>query len=575
MDTEKILAIAVILVAVVAGCILLSHFSRRRKRCPNCHRARVPNQSLCPFCGANYDPNAAITRFDGQASPLPGNAPMLVCVGGPYEGQSFPISSSEFLIGRGESSKLTLEGSLISRQHAEIRLKDGHYHLYDHESTNGTYVNQQRVAHHILKAGDHFQIGPYVLLFRPAGHTIAPSTPPLLRPVEQHKPAPTGGFDAYECLEMIGGGGMATVYRARSRQDHSVVAIKVFHQTDPYLMDKFAQEIRIGMSLQGHPHIAKVFGGGNAGSLYYMVMEYVDNLSLRERLRLGQPLPFDAIVTVIGQTCDALSHAHSRGIIHRDIKPENIMFSSNAGVKLVDFGIAKLTSARTVTMDGMLVGTSYYMSYEAAQGLTVDQRSDLYSLGIVLYEMLTGQVPFKGGALTVVNKHIHEQPTLPSKITSSVPQQAEEVVMRALAKDAGRRFQSAEEMARALGYSAPFSTPTPTPLAKSQPTTTTHRPAAGSSLGGVRLVNLQSSQIITVNEATIVIGRGDIQPFDSKISREHARIGRRGNEYWLEDLQSTNGTFLNEVRTFEPVILRPGDLIRIGRTRLRVERPAS
>jgi len=362
---------------------------------------------------------------------------------------------------------------------------------------------------------------------------------------------------------------MATVYKACARGDGSTFAIKVFHQSDPYLRDKFEQEIRIGTSLS-HPHIARVYGGGTSSGLYYMVMEYVDNQSLRDRLRTGELPSYDAIISIIGQTCDALSYAHARGIIHRDIKPENIMFSSNGGIKLVDFGIAKLTNARTVTMEGTLVGTSYYMSYEAAQGLKVDPRSDLYSLGVVLYEMLTGQVPFKGEALTVVNKHIHELPVPPRQLRAEIPPMAEEVVMCALAKDATQRYQSAEQMARAIGYTSPFYVPTPEPV-PAPPVGTVQQKSPALEPGAARLVVLRSGHVIPLTHPETIIERRNIVPPDSLVSRHHARVTIRSNQYWLEDLNSTNGTFLNEIRIFEPAVVRPGDTIRVGHTHLRIE----
>jgi serine/threonine protein kinase len=482
-----------------------------------------------------------------------------------------PLPSSEHSIGRGPGNTLNLEGLLVSRRHALITFKDGQHLIFDRESTNGTYVNGQRIAQHALQPGDQIAIGPYVFVFQAAGTLISP--PSLIRPVGQ-TPAPTRitDFGEYDRVETLGSGGMSTVYKAVSRSDGSTVAIKRFHQADPYLREKFEQEIFIGQSLGLHPHIAEVYGGGTSHGIYYMVMEYVDDRSLRERLRSGQQLSLDTIIATVGQTCDALSYAHARGVIHRDIKPENIMFSSQNGVQLVDFGIAKLATALTHTMDGVLIGTSYYMSYEQAQGLPVDPRSDVYSLGVVLYEMLTGQVPFKGDPLVVVNKHINEEPVPPRHLNASIPHYLEELIMRALAKDAGQRFQSAEGLARAVGYYAPFfavSTQTP-PLAAQ--TGAGRRPDLAPGATPVCLVILTSGQIIPLHEHVTVLRRRDLNPKDAMISREHARIARRGEYYWLQDLSSTNGTYLNEIRIFEPAALKPGDIIRCGHTQLRFER---
>jgi serine/threonine protein kinase len=515
------------------------------------------------------------TQYERDASPTPSSAPLMSCVAGPYQGHNFPITSSEFSIGRSQDRSLPLEGTLVSRNHALIIAKDDQYLLYDQESTNGTYVNGRRVLQHVLQPGDQIRIGPFVFAFQVPGVTVSPA--PVMQPIEQAPtPEPVSqravSFGDYEIAEVIGGGGMATVYRGISRRDGSTAAIKVFHQTDPYLKDKFEQEIRIGATLAPHPHIAQVYNGGSTGGVYFMIMEYVDNKSLRERLHAGRPMPFDQVVAIVGQTCDALDHAHRQGIYHRDIKPENILFSSQEGVKLVDFGIAKLATAVTHTMDGMIVGTPFYMSYEQAQGARVDPRSDLYSLGVVVYEMLTGRPPFTGEPLTVVHKHLTEQPVKPRQLNASIPSQAEKAVMRALDKDINKRFQSAEEMARALGYTASFYRPgAPAQIAVPYPSGV-QQAGPPQPRATARLVVVSTGHTIPLSATTITIQRRDVNPDDQRISRQnHARITCRGQQYWLEDLGSTNGTYWGQQRIFEPVLLRSGDTIRLGHTHLRFE----
>jgi len=575
MNIDIIIGIIAVLIITTGLYFILLRRFRHKRLCPSCGRVQVPGREKCPFCGAAYQPNVALTRFDRGASPPPLQAPVLLCLQGSCSGQIFPIIFSEFSIGRSPDNRLHLKGMLVSRHHALITLKDNQYLLYDRESTNGTYVNGQRIAQHSLQSGDQIQIGPFVFVFQRPGVPVPPrqEVPPVER---VPTPAPAVkravNLDDYEIGEPIGGGGMATVYKGLSRQDGSVVAIKVFHQTDPYLQDKFEQEIRIGINMPPHPHIARVYNGGSSGGIYYMLMEYVDNGSLRERLRGGRPLPFDEIVPIIGQTCDALHHAHRLGIYHRDIKPENILFSSRDGVKLVDFGIAKLATAVTRTMDGMIVGTPFYMSYEQAQGARVDGRSDLYSLGTVLYEMLTGRPPFTGEPLTVLHKHLTEEPPKPRHFNASIPPHIEKVVMRALEKDIGKRFQSAEEMARALGYTTPFSVPAarspeapPVPAGPLPPIEPYHpRPPLAC------LIVVHSGQEISLTAPTTFLRRRDVNPRDMLISRErHARILCQGGQFWLEDMGSTNGTYLNEQRIFDAKLLQHGDLIRLGQTRLR------
>lgn len=581
MDIGITVGLTTILLVIAGAYFILARYSRPKRVCPGCGRAQVTGREMCPFCGVPYLPDVFHTRFDRGPSPTPSRAPVLSCLQGSHSGQDFPILSGEFSIGRSPDNKLCLDGMLVSRYHALIMLKDGRYLLYDRESTNGTYVNGQRIAQHLLQPGDQIRIGPFIFVFQMPGVSVSP--PPVVEPPVERVPTPAAvtkrasGFGDYELVETIGGGGMSTVYKGISRQDGLVVAIKVFHQTDPYLQDKFDQEIRIGTGMPPHPHIVQVYGGGSSNGIYYMVMEYVDNGSLRERLQGSRPLPFDEIVSVIGQTCDALDHAHRQGIYHRDIKPENIMFSSRDGVKLVDFGIAKLATAVTHTMDGMIVGTPYYMSYEQAQGSRVDARSDLYSLGVVLYEMLTGRPPFTGEPLVVVHKHLTEEPIRPRYINASIPPQAEKVVMRALEKEIGKRFQSAEEMARALGYTAPFS------RGGVQVSGGSYRAPAGTSVGypakpspkpsAACLVVLHSGHEIPLGEPSTLVRRRDVNLADTMISREkHARILCQGGQFWLEDMGSTNGTYLNEQRIFEAKLLQHGDIIRLGQTQLQFRR---
>jgi serine/threonine-protein kinase len=298
-------------------------------------------------------------------------------------------------------------------------------------------------------------------------------------------------------------------------------------------------------------------------------MEYVGNGSLRQRIRPRVGLALDEAVRIVGETCDALQYAHSQGIVHRDIKPENILFGERHEVKLADFGIAKLAGAMTVTQDGLLIGTPYYMSYEQAKGLPVDARSDIYALGVVLYEMLTGCVPFTGDALTVVHKHLTEMPVPPSRLSSSIPPHVEQVVLKALEKDVNKRYANAEQMARALGYTMPFSQPGSTgakPIVARPAKASLQRPSSAPG----RLTVLHSGHVLPLVGDVMVLHRRDINPDDALISRDHARIVRHGGNWWLEDIRSTNGTFLNGQRIFEPVLVRAGDEVRLGSTTLRI-----
>ena len=562
----------VLIFALLVGVMAIIYFTLlRRLRCPSCGRLKVPGHSTCPYCGASYYSTLPGSPLDSLSSATP----YLVCVEGPQKGQKFPIHSRQFSIGRSADNILRLQGLLVSRYHALISFQDGQYILYDRESTNGTYVNGHRVAHHVLRSGDRIQIGPSVFVFQTSKEVVSPevSPPPLPKPtvIPSPSPIPAKVFKNH-VLTLIHRGEMADVYKGVSRLDGTTVAIKIFRHTDPYLREKFEQEGRVGQSLQ-HPHIVRILDFGDADGVLYIIMEYVDNGSLRDRLKVGQPLPLDFVTSVIGQTCEALSYAHSHGVIHRDIKPENIMFSSKEGVKVVDFGIAKVGSTMTHTSEGMILGTPYYMSYEQARGQPdIDPRSDLYSLGVVLYEMVTGRVPFIGEPIEVLRKHLTERPVPPRRINPALPAWVEAVVMRALEKDRNRRFQTAAELARALGYTK--SIPSPKPYVYGVPRARLPRVKARPPAPSAQLVIINGARRgkrIALSPPITVLRRRDIDPEDRYISRNHARIILQGEHFWLEDLNSVNGTYLNGHRIFKRALLRSGDRIRIGNNVLRFE----
>jgi serine/threonine protein kinase len=521
----------------------------------------VPGCSHCPFCGHPYHLRRTVTDSPRHALG-PARRPHLVSVGDPSAQQRIPISTKQFSIGRGGSNYLQLEGLLVSRQHALIAVENDQFVLYDRESTNGTYVNGHRVARHLLRSGDQIQVGPSIFLFEVPGEP-APSLP--LHPPRVPTPSPphvtSQDLGDYRLLEKIGSGGAATVYKATLRSNGQTVAVKILHEADPYIRDKFEQEGYIGERLR-HPHIARVRDHGVHGTSFYLVMDYVDGGSLRDKLLPGQPLPWDSVILIMGQTAEALDYAHSEGVVHRDIKPENIMFSSQGVVRVVDFGIAKVTSSLTRTTDGLIVGTPYYLSFEQAKGLPVDRRSDIYSLGVVLYEMIAGQLPFEGEPLEVIHKHITQNPIPPSRLNPSVPPQFEAATLRALRKRPRERFQTAGEMASALGYAAAAYRPSPIPVRESIVSTTAHLTV---------VVGPRRGSVIDLASQSRVLSRREIDEHDMLISREHARVLRQGQQSWLEDLDSTNGTFLNGQRIFGTALLRDGDEIRMGNAVLRLQ----
>ncbi|MBI4785457.1 MAG: protein kinase [Chloroflexi bacterium] len=354
----------------------------------------------------------------------------------------------------------------------------------------------------------------------------------------------------YQIAETIGSGGAERVFKGVSLIDHAPVAIKVLHSPDPYIRQKFREEGEIGFRLR-HPHIVHIYEYGEEADTYYIIMEYVDGGSLRHRLVTGAPASFDFVRSVIGQTCEALAYSHNYRVIHRDIKPENILFSSSGGVKVTGFGRAESTSATTKTSEGIVIGTAYYIPYEQAAGEEVTPASDIYSLGIVLYEMLTGEWPFTGAPLQVIDKHLNQKPIPPRQLNPNIPPEIETAVMRALEKDPRRRYQNAMHLARDLGY---------------QPAPGTWHPWLVVISGGA------DGKRIPLNQAVVAMRRSDIDPNDPLISRgRHFRVIQQDGQFYVEDEGSRHGTYLNGKRIEGRAAMRSGDMIQVGRTMLRFD----
>jgi eukaryotic-like serine/threonine-protein kinase len=256
-------------------------------------------------------------------------------------------------------------------------------------------------------------------------------------------------FDGrYVIRRKLGSGGMADVYLAEDQELGRRVALKMLndrHASDEQFVERFRREAQSAAGLN-HPNIVSIFDRGHAEGTYYIAMEYLDGRTLKELLVRNGPTPVPIAVDYARQILSALAFAHRNGIVHRDIKPHNIVVGSDGRLKVTDFGIAR-SGASQMTEAGSIVGTAQYLSPEQARGAPVDPRSDLYSLGIVLYEMLTGHVPFSGDtAVEIAMKHLSSVPKPPSELRESIPHDLDAVVMRALAKEPDQRYGSAEEM---------------------------------------------------------------------------------------------------------------------------------
>jgi tRNA A-37 threonylcarbamoyl transferase component Bud32 len=251
----------------------------------------------------------------------------------------------------------------------------------------------------------------------------------------------------YQVEEELGRGGMATVYRAFDRSLERQVAVKILHRelaTDEDIVARFRAEAQAAARLS-HPSIAQIFDTGADDGDYFIVMEYLPEPDLKTIIRDYAPLPPHKVAEVAMQACEALGYAHQHGIIHRDVKPHNILFTTDGRAKLVDFGIAAAVGERS--REGTLIGSAHYLSPEEVRGNAPTPQSDLYSLGVVMYECLTGRTPFQGEtAEAVIAKRMAGPPPAPRSLNPGLSPAAEHVVMKAMARDANQRYQSAGEM---------------------------------------------------------------------------------------------------------------------------------
>ena len=257
----------------------------------------------------------------------------------------------------------------------------------------------------------------------------------------------------YEIQAVVGTGGMAVVYRAWDKIEKRTVAIKVLrpeYEQDAEFVRRFSREAEAAAKMS-HENIVNLLDVGKDNDMRYIVMEYVPGKTLKDLIRERGRIAPDTAVRMVIRILAAVDHAHKNGIVHRDIKPQNILVDAKGKVKVADFGIARLKTAQTTRVDdkqNSALGSVHYFSPEQASGEVADEKSDLYSVGVVLYEMLTGQVPFDGDtAVSVALKHVSEEPRSMRELNPAISRALDEVVMRALAKDGARRYQTAAEFA--------------------------------------------------------------------------------------------------------------------------------
>lgn len=392
----------------------------------------------------------------------------------------------------------------------------------------------------------------------------------------------------YQIAEEIGRGGMARVYRAYQPQLERWLALKVLEVEkagDREFLARFRREAKAIAALR-HPNILTIYDYGEEKGIAYIVMEYVAGGTLKARLTEG-PMEWPDVAALVIPVGHALTYAHSQDIVHRDVKPANILLARPDWPLLADFGLVKLLGRqRGITRPGTSIGTPAYLSPEQAAGEDVDHRGDVYGLGIVLYELLTGHIPFEADSpFEMMLRRLHEPPVSPRRLNPRITPQLEAIILRALARDPAARHPTMGALVDDLSR-LPGATDQTVP----SPTTLTDRSRITKQLDGhfvmtgPRLVVMGTGAILPLHrQEAALIGRADphvtpppdvdLEPHGGDlagVSRYHARLLHCPEGWLLEDLQSTNGTFLNDVPVLpgQPVRVRSSDVIRCGQLTL-------
>jgi serine/threonine protein kinase len=496
----------------------------------------------------------------------------IVVLNGPRSGARSTLTGAEFRIGSDSGCQLRLvDEPGVAPIHAVIRAESGAFVLQDRRSQNGTWSNGRRIFAAAVAPGAQFQIGRTVFALvepgqpapAPADHLHRSAGTAKPRDIDAGTMITTVGF---EPLGQLGIGGQVTVYRARAKADGAELVVKYLNDTPGdedrgYFRQKFKQQILIGLSIR-HPRCVRILGGDPAHTPPYLIEEYVPGGTLRDRLLRGR-LSMGEAQRIIGELLDALHYLHGKGIIHRDIKPSNVLLDANAQVKLTDFGLIRIAGSPRVTQLGMCLGTPHYMSVEQIRGDSqrLGPASDLYSAGVLAYELFTGKPPFDGSTESILDAHAHTRPRAVNEIDSNIPERISQAIARALEKDPARRFVDARAMASALGYERPFESGQ----------ATQHSPAhqslrlSNKTLGGKELV---------LNTSPFLFTRALVNPTDKQISREHGYAFVADGGWRIAEQPgkpTVNGLYVNGVRVDEEGdIVQPGDEIRLGQTVLRV-----
>ncbi|MFC2160168.1 protein kinase [Acidobacteriota bacterium] len=259
--------------------------------------------------------------------------------------------------------------------------------------------------------------------------------------------------DRYEIIEELGRGGMGKVYRVEDKKVKEEVALKLIKSkiaADKNTIERFRNELTTARKI-AHRNVCRMFDLGEEKGQHFITMEYVSGGDLKRFIRRSEQLSIGKVISIAKQICDGLSEAHTLGVIHRDLKPNNIMIDDGGNVRIMDFGIARTVTGKGITGSGVIIGTPEYMSPEQAEAKEIDQRSDIYSLGIILYEMTTGRIPFEGETpLSVAMKHKGERPLDPKELNPQIPDDLSGIILKCLEKDKSARYQTAEQLRTVL-----------------------------------------------------------------------------------------------------------------------------
>jgi len=312
----------------------------------------------------------------------------------------------------------------------------------------------------------------------PAKEIAVSQTETLRTPVQE--PARGTSFaERYVVIEELGAGGMGKVYRVEDTKVKQEIALKLIKpeiSSDKKVIERFRNELKTARMI-AHRNICRMFDLGEAEGAYFITMEYVPGESLKSMIRMSKRLETSTAVSIGQQVCEGLAEAHRLGVVHRDLKPSNIMIDKDGNVRIMDFGIARFLKEKGITGAGMMIGTPEYMSPEQVEGQEADKRSDIYSLGIILYEMLTGRVPFQGDTpFSVALKQRSEAPRNPKELNSQIPDSLSQAIQKCLAKNRQDRYQTADDVRQALEDVGQMRSTTEKAIAKKKPVTVRARP---------------------------------------------------------------------------------------------------